>query len=156
MMGLTLEHWQIVHVLFLGRKLLNFRNIVSSTVLIIFAISISAILFSSNEIPVLADRPPHDADPGPDPSDAHHDNWDLNGDHRAILLKFSGNAGSSAWMYDSLNNGVHPHYRNYTNPDPVNKLENFMESNAGTHHDSAWNQFHYPDDGSNWDFNAAL
>ena len=38
MMGLTLEHWQIVHVLFLGRKLLNFR--------LVFAIAIISVLFS--------------------------------------------------------------------------------------------------------------
>ncbi len=108
--------------------------------------SLSIILVSSYMIPVLADTPL---------SDSHHDTFDLNGDHRAILLKFSGNGGSFGWKADSLNNGLEEFgFQNYINPDPANKLENFMESNAGTHHDSAWNQFHFPDDRSNQNFDA--
>ncbi len=44
-------------------------------------------------------------------------------------MKFSGNAGTDTYMGSSLQ-----------------PLEAFMDANMGTHHDSAWNRFHFPND----------
>jgi len=55
----------------------------------------------------------------------------LEKDTRAILLTFTGNGGG------------HPDW---------GPLNTFMDKNEGTHHDSAWNKFHFPSDGAgiNW------
>jgi len=110
---------------------LNFRKIVLSTVLIISAISISAILVSSDTVPVFGYESPLEL------HTAEHHEKNLDKDTRAILLEFSGNGGSADYMKKSLG-----------------PLEEFMINNEGAHHDSSWNKFHYPMDGRYINFDA--